>query len=503
MEIAGIKFGRGDIDGLLGIFVDNLSVFLVIISLNLYVVGMPAEIVFGRILPGAAIGLLVGNIYYAYMAKRLAQKEGRQDVTALPFGISIVFVIAYTMGILFPITKLTGDPVYAWKVSMVATIIGGILEILGAVIAVELRRFLPRAAMLGALAGIGIMFIAGGGIDDVFSNPYVGFPALAIILWAYLARGKMPWSLPGGLVALIVGTIIALAMGQTRIDASGVGFYAPIPWAFQITGQAFVESLKYLGIIIPVAVINFVVTLDNVESAAAAGDNYSVRETLVIDGIGSIVGALFGCSYPNTVFIGHPGYKRMGALMGYSLLNTILIIILAFFGLLSLISQAVPLAAVTPILIFVGLVMTEVAFKEVTADHMVASAAAIIPVVAELAKEQIDMALNALGIQVTPDIINKLQAAGVNYLGYFPLSQGTILISMFLGAIVAFMVSRELLKAGYISLVAALFSWLGIIHAPALKWGADPKLALAWLILAVILFGSHAAGAGQKGNVFS
>ncbi len=70
MKVLGLRFSKGDVDGLLGLFVDNLSVFLVLISLNLYVVGMPADIVFGRMLPGAALGLLFGNIYYAYLAKR-------------------------------------------------------------------------------------------------------------------------------------------------------------------------------------------------------------------------------------------------------------------------------------------------------------------------------------------------------------------------------------------------------------------------------------------------
>ena len=108
MKVIGLKFSKGDVDGLLGIFVDNLSVFLVLISLNLFVVGMPAEIVFGRMLPGAALGLLFGNIYYAYLAKRLARKENRDDVTALPSGVSIVFVLVYTLGILLPVSRITG-----------------------------------------------------------------------------------------------------------------------------------------------------------------------------------------------------------------------------------------------------------------------------------------------------------------------------------------------------------------------------------------------------------
>lgn len=488
MQIAGLKVARGDFDGFLALLVDNLSVFLVMISLNLYVVGMPPEIVFGRMVPGAAIGLLAGNIYYAYLAKRIAKKEGRDDITALPFGISIVFVLTYTFGLLLPIKLITGDAVLAWHVAILATIIGALLEIIGSIFAVKIRDFLPRAAMLGVLAGIAVMFIAGTGIAEVFGNPYVGFPALAIILWAYLARGKMPFNLPGGLVVLIVGAIIALALGQTVIDFSGVRAFYPFPWVFQLSAQSFAQIFGYLGVVIPIAIINYAITMDNVESATAVGDNYPIKECLIVDGLASIVGGIFGSPYPNTVFIGHPGYKRMGAKMGYSAIMSVLFVIFSLLGMFSFLSQLIPLAAVTPILIFIGLIMVEVAFKEVPKEHMVASAAAIIVYVPYFAKDYIELTLSALNISITPEVIGQLQAGGVNYLGFYPVGFGGVLISMYIGALVAYMIWRDLRKVSIVCLIGAISSWVGLIHAPALKWGANPQLALAWFIIAAMFF---------------
>lgn len=277
MKILGLEIHKGDFDGLLGILIDNLSVFLLMISLNIGVVGMPAEIVFRRIIPGAALGLLFGNIYYAYMAKRLQKKEGREDVTALPCGISVVFVIMYTMGILLPVTKITGDPELAWKIGLAANFIGSLICVLGALIGPWLRRFLPSVAMLGPLAGAALMFIAGSGFRDVFSNPIIGVSCLAIVLWGYVANGKLPFRLRVGLVVLVLGAILSMGMGQTVISMEHIGFYAPFPWVLELGVGTIKECAPYLSIILPIAIMNFIGTLNNVELAKSGGDDYNVR----------------------------------------------------------------------------------------------------------------------------------------------------------------------------------------------------------------------------------
>ena len=126
--------------------------------------------------------------------------------------------------------------------------------------------------------------------------------------------------------------------------------------------------------------------------------------------------------------------------------------------------------------------------KEVPKEHMVASAAAIIIYVPYFAKEYVDLTLSALGMQISPEIIDQLMAAGVNYVGFYPVGYGAVLISMYVGALVAYMVWRDLKKVSLVCLVGAISSWLGIIHAPSVSWGAAPQLALSWLILAVMFF---------------
>ena len=73
---------RGDVDGFVGLFIDNLLQLMLIYVLCQAVCGMEAAFVTRTILPGAAISILIGNLFYAWQARRLMQREGRNDVTA-------------------------------------------------------------------------------------------------------------------------------------------------------------------------------------------------------------------------------------------------------------------------------------------------------------------------------------------------------------------------------------------------------------------------------------
>ena len=59
-------------------------------------------------------------------------------------------------------------------------------------------------------------------------------------------------------------------------------------------------------------------SLQNIESAAAAGDEYPVRASLIVNGLGTLVGALFGSPFPTSIYIGHPCLeeaRRAGGLL--------------------------------------------------------------------------------------------------------------------------------------------------------------------------------------------
>src|SRR5262249_59709087 len=101
-----------------------------------------------------------------------------------------------------PIYQETKDPVWAWKVGLVACFLNGVIEILCAFVAESVRRVTPRAALLSALAGIAITFFFLDFTFKIFAQPFVALVAMAIIFFAYFSHQKFPPCLPCRLVAI-------------------------------------------------------------------------------------------------------------------------------------------------------------------------------------------------------------------------------------------------------------------------------------------------------------
>ena len=350
---------RGDLNGFWALFADNLANMVIIATVCSTVFRMPAAVVYGRILPGVGVALVVGLMFYAVQARRLARREGRSDVTALPYGISTPVLFVYLFGIIGPVFWATGDAVRAWQVGVGAAVVGGVIEVLACLIGPLLKRITPRAGMLGTLAGIAIVWIATVPLAEVFEHPVIGFPALAIILLGLVAGVRFPAGIPAGLLAITVGAILGFATGESKFTTEGVGLYLPT----LVLNDAWV-GLRYIAtdptiltIVLPIEIYNFIETMNNVESAEAAGDRYNVRTSQIMDGVGTLTGAIFGSPFPTTVYIGHPAYKRLGAGCGYALLVGLVFVVGNTFGLIGLLRNIIPVAAVAPILVFVGVVI--------------------------------------------------------------------------------------------------------------------------------------------------
>ncbi len=228
---------RGDIDGFFGLAIDNLVQLLLIDGMCRGVLGFPADLVYGRILPGAAVSVLVGNLAYALQAKRLAERTGRTDVCALPYGINTVSLFAHVFLIMLPAKALAAaagaaDPArIAWQAGLFATLCSGIFELGAAPIAERIRKATPRAALLSTLAGIALSFISLGFLYRTFARPLVGLTTLAIVMLTYFGHVRFKGRLPGGVLAVGLGTLIAWLTGIAPVGArpSGAGLHLPVP----------------------------------------------------------------------------------------------------------------------------------------------------------------------------------------------------------------------------------------------------------------------------------
>jgi AGZA family xanthine/uracil permease-like MFS transporter len=489
-------FSRHDFSAFWALFTDNLINLMVLSAICQFVFQMPPEIVFGRIVPGAAIAIMAGVAVYTILARRAAQRTGR-DVTALPYGISTPVMFVYLFGVIGPIYWSTNDALLAWQVGIGAGFMGGIVAALGALVGPFLKRVTPRAGMLGTLCGIALVFIGTVPFAEVFEDPIIGFVSMLIIVWGLVGRYKLPFNLPAGLVALIVGTLIAFLMGKSSISFDGVGFYPPIPYFGDLLVgiQHLFNNVELFLILIPVQIYNFIETMNNVESAEAAGDHYPVATCQVTDGAGTMLGALFGSPFPTTVYIGHPAYKRMKAHSGYIIGVGVVLPFAAFFGLLAFLANLIPIAAAAPILVFVAISLITNTAGSVKKSHMAAVGVAMIPHISSFLMIKWGSLVNALrdtGAQGLsnmgdPALTAALLQQGAHFEGHLALSQGAIISGLIWGAIVASVIDGDFKNAGGFSAAAGAMSGIGIIHSANLHWPEFSGITMGYFIIALFL----------------
>jgi len=190
-------FVRGDLDGFFGLFVDNL-LQLMLIAVLCQQCGLQTQFISEVILPGAAVSVLFGNLFYAWQARRLALRTGRVDVTALPYGINTPSLIAFVLFIMKPVYEHTHNAALAWQMGLAACVLSGLIELAGAFCGDWVRRHTPRAALLAALAGVAIAFIAMQFNLQIFATPGVALIPALIVLVAYASRTRFLWVYPVG-----------------------------------------------------------------------------------------------------------------------------------------------------------------------------------------------------------------------------------------------------------------------------------------------------------------
>ncbi len=511
-----LRFTKGDMDGFFGLFIDNLLQLLLIFTLCPRLCGISAAEVTSKILPGAALSILIGNFYFAWQAWKLAQSEGRDDITAMPYGINTVSLFAYIMFIMAPIYRQTHDASLAWKAGLFACFLSGVMEIIGAFIGDALRRHAPRAALLSSLAGIAITFIAMGFVFQIFATPSLGLLPMLLILICYAAKLKLPLGVPAGFAAVIIGTVLAWMLRKAGLasmppitDVAVPGFHAP-QWAGgELMGFLFSKvGWSYMAVIFPMGLFNIIGSLQCLESAEAAGDKFATRPSLLANGIGSIVAACFGSPFATTLYIGHPGWKAMGARWGYSSLNGVVICGIALLGAVGQVLSFVPLEVTLGILLWIGLVITAQAFQASPPHHALAVAAGLVPALASWLLVQIESALRVSGKSLF-ETADKF-GSDLHIRGVIALSQGFLLTSILYAAVMAFVIDRKFKQAAAWMLAASALSAVGLIHAYQLTpsgvenkfawFNAAPDFAIVYAVAAGLLFAlgkSHESGASK------
>ena len=503
----------GDWNAFFGFGTNILVNMLVLTGLLRFVLKMPDSLVFGRILPALGLMMCLSTFYYAFLAYRLAQRTGRTDVCALPSGVSVPHMFIVTFVIMLPITLKTGDPVKGWSAGLVWVFFQSFILMIGGFVAPYIRKITPRAALLGTLAGVSVTFISMRPALEMFMTPQIGLICFAIILVSWFGGVKFPRGIPAGLVAIAAGMLIGwgsnlFGLGLGGLSVKGIGdafasfgFSVPIP----AVGQVF-SGFEFLGVIlvtaIPFGIYDLVEAMDNVESAEAAGDEYPTTRVLTADGVVSLIGCLMGNPFINAVYIGHPGWKAMGGRIGYSAATGIMVIVLSWFGIISVLLALVPVVAISPILLYIGMLIAAQAFQTTPLRHAPAIGLAFTPHLAAWAKLQVDTVLNSTlnaaqsvgglaadkAAEVKAAAIASLPQGGVLYRGLEVMGGGSILAGLVLGAIGVFVIERDFVKASAFALAGAVLTYFGFMHGEAVGigggFGVTPAVALAYAVIA-------------------
>jgi AGZA family xanthine/uracil permease-like MFS transporter len=491
----------GDWNAFTTLVTDNLATLVILPTILIGTFQLAPDVVFGRILPGLGLTLFVGLGAFAYLGIRLACDQDRSDVTALPYGISTPAMFVYLFGIMGPVYFASNDPLLAYRIGLGAAFVGGLVEMSGALVGPWLQRITPQAGLLGTMAGVAIVWIAVIPSAIVFANPIIGLPSLFVVLLGLVGHFRFPFRLPAGLVAIGLGICLGFLTGDSTLRFDEPTLYVPLPvlgdlW---LGLRLIVNRPEILAVVIPIAVYNFVETMGNVESADAAGDRYDVRKCQLVDGFGTCLGAAFGSPFPTTVYLGQPAYKRMGGGTGYVLLTGAFLLIASLIGLFAILQHLIPAAAIAPLLVFVGIVMTHYAFQATPAAHGVAVAFALVPHVADLLKKQLDGTLfEALQGPSSPALLSRLaENQGVYLQSYGLLSKGAIITGLLWGSILACLVDRDLRKAALFGLFASCLSLLGVIHADQIGFSWSP-IAVGYLLLTGLLGVFHLIETGRE-----
>lgn len=487
----GVKlWTKSDLNGFFGLFTNSLTNIITMASLLIFVVGFPSDVVYGKIIPATGFSVFLASGYYAFMAYKLAKKTGREDVTALPAGPSVTHMFLIVFLILGPIYWETGDVDLALNAGIFWCFLESLIEIMGSFVGKYIRRMIPRVAMLGSLAGISITYIALNPAFNSFAVPYIGVVALSIILLGLVGKAKMPFNIPTGLVAIIFGIAVGWLSGYMKVDTlitsfDNVGFAFPIPSLSRII-EGFDAAAPFLAAALPLGIYNTFETMDNLESAEVAGDKYPTMEAMLNDGITSLIAALFGSPFPTACYIGHAGWKESGARIGYSILNSACVLITTCLGLISVLLNLIPVEAIYPILIFIGITITSQAFQSSDLKYVPAAIISILPHMADWSKNIVDNTLRAVGMSAADVGSGVLTSSGVVYEGMSVMGAGSIIVGMILGSIVVFIIDKKYKHAAITALIAMVLSFVGLIHSGSVGINVNMPMTTAYLIVALI-----------------
>ncbi len=350
-------------------------------------------------------------------------------------------------------------------------------------------------------------FLCLGFIFGIFQIPAVALLPAVILLAMYASRMRLPWHIPSGLVAMIVGGVLVVLLRAFHVyqlppqpALLPPGIYLPKPVnLYQILVLG--EGWRYASVFLPLSLLDTIVSLQILESVRVAGDDYPTRPSLLVNGLATIAGAALGSAFPTTLYIGHNVHKANGARIGYSILGGVASAALCLTGLVPAVLRFVPARS--------GRVCGRVVWISDGRPGVSRNSAplipsrwhwALVPMLAQWVTQIVDLAVRKAGKRLA-DLVAPRFGGELAIYGMIALGQGGLLVSMVWASALVWMIERRFLRASAWMLVAAVLACFGVIHAFQLTsqgienhlgWWVAPEFTLSYLAAAGFLVACHA-----------
>ena len=481
---------RGDVDATVAQVGFNVAQMIIPVFL-LAPVGISMQFSLGHLLPGFALGFFVGSMGLTALAVGLAKREGRTNVTAHVYINNVPGIIAYTLSIMLPVYLQSHDPGLAWRIGAAAVVWTGVIKLAAAPFAGAIRAFIPRPAMMTVFGAAMYTYLALVLLQRIFDQPLVGIVALTVVAIAVLAnvpitRGRIPPFLVAWLVPLAIG----VAVHYIHPVWQGMSLQLPFvrtPAFLQAMGLA----IPYLSVIAPMAIYQTLQDIASVEGANSAGDNYDARLVVACDGLGTFLCGAGGSIITPVVAALHPPYKMMGARIGFCLWTAVIFLIVFMSGLSLFMAQLFPWAILAAMIAYVAIGVGRATLHRVDQKYLNAVLLGLVLPTGAVVGSAVSSALPALKLSIANPEVQAALNRSIYWSSIQGLGNGFLFLVLVVSALITEMIDRNFGRAALWCLIAATFSWFGLMHSPVLHWGAQPMYAAGWLAAAMIVFSAR------------
>jgi AGZA family xanthine/uracil permease-like MFS transporter len=481
---------RGDVDATVAQLGFNVAQLMIPVFL-LAPAGIPIAFSISHLLPGYALGFTVGSFGLAMLAVRLARRQERTDVTAHVYGNNVPAIIAYALSIMLPVYLQTHDPIQAWQLGAAAVVWTGIFKLLAAPFAAVLRKLIPPAAALTVFGAAMYSYLAMVLLQRIFDQPMIGLIALAIVAIGVLAGVPVTrWRIPPFLVAWLVP--LAFGIGIGYVHPVWQGLRPSLPWVASLGPlTALPLALPYLSVIAPMAIYQILQDIAAVAGASSAGDEYDPRGVVFWDGIGTLLCGIGGSVVTPVVYALHPPYKHVGARIGFSVWTPVLFLAVVMSGLTFFVAQLFPWSILSAMIAYVSIGVGLATLRRVEPKYLGGVLLGFMLPTGAVVAAAINSALPSLGLAAGQPQVQAALNRSIYWASLQGLGNGFLFLVLVVTALVTELINRNFGRASIWCLIAAAFSWFGLMHSAIMRWGAQPQYTYGWLAAAAIVYSAR------------